>query len=79
MDVDGKNVIVLDDPNHGFKYSRWVRTRDALKVVLEDRRWQFFIIGLVILDACLVCILLNRSQNRCRMDTTLQEASWALR
>lgn len=50
----GKNVIVLDDPEHGVEYSHRTSLKAAAKVWLADKRWQWLIIALVILDACLV-------------------------
>ena len=47
-------VIILNDPSHGFNYTRRKRLREDLKVILDDKRWQWVIIALVILDALLV-------------------------
>eukprot|EP00892_Ulva_mutabilis_P005500 jgi/Ulvmu1/3321/UM155_0004.1 len=47
-------VIVLDDPPAGYTYTHRKGWRERAKVQLDSRAWQWVIIALVIVDACLV-------------------------
>jgi hypothetical protein len=53
-DGESKDRIILDDPTHGVTYTHRKYTREYLRVWLADKRWQWFIIALVVLDAILV-------------------------
>lgn len=48
------DVIILDDPEHGFFYSKLKKFKERTKVLLDSFRWQCFVIALIVVDACLV-------------------------
>lgn len=47
-------VIILDDPPAGYTYTQRKGWRERAKLHLNSRPWQWVIIALVIIDACLV-------------------------
>lgn len=59
-------VIVLDDPDHGVKFTKEKNLREKMRIVLESRKWQWFIIVLILIDALLVrpCPNHNRLANQ---------------